>query len=140
MAHKVKVGDTPLAMALDEELRSRGLRISELARDIGVPEPTLRNVYDGTTIVPNREMREALDDYFDARPSTTMRIIDGELDSYRASDVTRDLCRLARQLPDDVIADLFALMRTLVRSTDLAKPATLPADSGGVVPPEGFTG
>lgn len=93
-------------------MRARGLTAADLARELGQPEPTVRNVVDGKVREPGRKLRDALDVYLDAPTGTTLAIVRGELDAY-PSDALRELVHLAQPLPNGAVEHLVGFLRSI---------------------------
>lgn len=101
---------TAIEAALKDAMGRRGLTVADLARELDVPEPTLRAIVDGRTAKPHRVVRDALDAYFaPACPGTTLRICRGELFSYPGMERAR-LCRLVTLIPDDMVEHVTAVL------------------------------
>jgi hypothetical protein len=69
-------------------------------------------VIDGRVTRPNKTVRDALDEYFDAPLGTTLGIADGRMTEYPNARMT-ELVQLAQQLPDDVVGHLMGLLRAI---------------------------
>lgn len=104
---------TPLAAALHEAMRERGLRVADLARELGVKEPTVRAAADGRVEVPHWPLREALDAYFGAPSGTTLDICERRVKAY-PSEAERRLVALVQALPAELRHPLMAFLEALV--------------------------
>ena len=105
---------TAIGTALREALDLRGMSVSELARALDQPEPTLRNLYDGKTRRPNKAMRAALDRFFDVPEGTTFRICEGRIPPSYPSDEVAEICRLAPQAPTEIRRHVLNVLRSAV--------------------------
>lgn len=103
---------TPLATALHEEMVARGLRVADLAREVGLSEPTVRAAADGRVAKPHFPVCAAFDVYFGVAPGTTLDICEGRATSYRAAPL-RELIALLEPLPPDALAGLAAFVRAV---------------------------
>lgn len=103
---------TPLAAALHEAMRARGLRVADLAREMGQSEATVRAAADGRVAVPHKPVRDAFDVYFGAALGTTLDICEGRAARYPGVPI-RELVALVAPLPPDGLAGLVTFVRTV---------------------------
>lgn len=109
----------PLGRAIQAAIDVRGLSKADFIRQLGWKESTVRNLIDGPTRqCRDPELRQRLDEFFDAEPGTTMRIgRDGE-GAYPTppSDWLRQLVLLAPAVADEALEHLVAFIRIVTRN------------------------
>lgn len=103
---------TPLARALREAMQSRGLTAADLIREVGQTEATMRNVIDGRVTLTNKNVRDALDAYFNAPVGTTMAIAEGRMTGYPNDRMTQ-LVQLAQPLSEEAVDHLVGFLRAI---------------------------
>ena len=65
----------PIALALREAMKAKGITVADLKRDLDWPDATLYNIHAGkVTMIRSRELRRRLDVYFEVPEGTTFRI------------------------------------------------------------------
>jgi|SRR5580765_4591327 len=115
---RYRPGVTSLARALHEMLQVRGMSVADLARALDQPEPTVRNAVSGRVRRPNKALRDALDEFFDAPAGTTLDICEGRRPRYPSDERIRELHAQVNRLSAAAAEHLTGLLKALLNSRD----------------------